>query len=94
MAASRSVRTEKLDLRLSPAAKQTLRAAAAAAQRSISDFVLESALARADETLAERQRFGLDADQWKKFQAALDAPARSLPRMSRLLSEPGVFDSK
>ncbi|HET6332619.1 MAG TPA: DUF1778 domain-containing protein [Polyangiales bacterium] len=94
MPASRSTRTEKLDLRLSSAAKQALRAAAAAAQRSISDFVLESALARADETLAERQRFGLDAKQWQKFMAALDAPVRTLPRAERLLNEPGVFDSK
>jgi uncharacterized protein (DUF1778 family) len=94
MPASRSARTEKLDLRLSSAAKQTLRTAAAAAQRSISDFVLESALARAQETLAERQRFGLDADQWKKFQQALEAPVRSLPRVERLLSEPSIFDSK
>lgn len=92
MTSSRSARTEKLDLRLSSAAKQTLRAAAAAAQRSISDFVLESALARAGETLAERQQFGLDPEQWKKFQAALDAPARRLPRMERLLVDRGVFD--
>lgn len=94
MPPTRSARTEKLDLRLSSAAKQTLRAAATAAQRSISDFVLESALARADETLAERQHFGLDASRWKKFLAALDAPVRSLPRAERLLNEPSVFDSK
>jgi uncharacterized protein (DUF1778 family) len=33
---TRSARSEKLDLRLSPAAKQALRAAATAAHRSIS----------------------------------------------------------
>lgn len=93
MPASRSTRTEKLDLRLSSTAKQTLRAAAAAAKCSISEFVLESALARAGETLAERQHFGLDAEQWKKFLEALDAPARPMPRMQRLLTEPSVFDS-
>lgn len=94
MPTTRSARTEKLDLRLSSAAKQTLRAAAAAAQRSISDFVLESALARAGETLAERQHFGLDAKQWRKFMVALDAPVRALPRTERLLTEPSIFDAK
>jgi uncharacterized protein (DUF1778 family) len=94
MPASRSARTEKLDLRLSSAAKQTLRAAAAAAQRSISEFVLESALARAGETLAERQHFGLDAERWQKFMATLDAPVRALPRAERLLREPSIFDPK
>ena len=37
----RSKRTEKLDLRLSRAAKQTLQAAATAAHKSVSEFVLE-----------------------------------------------------
>ena len=53
-------RTEKLDLRLTPAAKQVL-LTAAASSRSVSEFVLESALARAAETLPDRTRFGLDA---------------------------------
>ena len=85
-------RSEKLDIRLSAEAKRTLAAAAAVAQRSMSDFVLQSALAQANETLADRQRFGLDAEQWTAFTAALDAPTRDLPRTSLLLHEPGVFD--
>jgi uncharacterized protein (DUF1778 family) len=85
-------RSEKLDLRLTPAAKQKLYSAAAAAHRSVSDFVLESALARADETLADRQRFGLDAEQWAAFMSALDAPPRRHERMERLLNEPSIFD--
>jgi uncharacterized protein (DUF1778 family) len=85
-------RTEKLDLRLTPAAKRTLQTAAATERRSVSEFVLESALARAQETLADRQRFGLDAEQWAAFQAALESPPKPLPRLARLLQEPGVFE--
>jgi uncharacterized protein (DUF1778 family) len=85
-------RSQKLDLRLTPEAKRTLSAAAAAAHRSVSEFVLESALARAQETLPDRQHIGLDAETWAQFMAALDAPARDLPRMARLLNQPGVFD--
>jgi len=87
-----TTRTEKLDLRLTRAAKQVLQSAAAANARSVSEFVLESALARAEETLPDRRRFGLDAGQWSAFQAALDAPPRPLPRLARLLGEPSVFD--
>jgi uncharacterized protein (DUF1778 family) len=90
--ASATARTEKLDLRLTPAAKQVLQTAAAANARSVSEFVLESALARAEETLPDRRRFGLDAEQWAAFQAALDAPPRPLPRLAELLHEPSVFD--
>ena len=78
-------------MRLSRDAKVTLQAAAAASRRSVSDFVLESALARADEALADRRSFGLDADQWKTFIAALDAPPRPLSRLQRLLKAPGFF---
>jgi uncharacterized protein (DUF1778 family) len=87
-----SSRSEKLDLRLTPEAKRTLQVAASSMQRSVSEFVLESALARAYETLPDRRQFGLDADRWAAFLAALDAPARPLPRLARLLSEPSVFD--
>jgi uncharacterized protein (DUF1778 family) len=87
-------RSEKLDLRLTPSAKRVLRSAATAAQRSVSEFVLESALARAEETLPDRQRFGLDADRWATFQAALDAPGRPHPRLKKLLQKPSVFERR
>jgi uncharacterized protein (DUF1778 family) len=90
---SHTTRSEKLDLRLTPGAKTALQAAAAASKRSVSEFVLESALARADEALADRRSFGLNAAQWKQFVAALDAPPRPLPRLKRLLREPDFFDS-
>lgn len=91
---TRANRTEKLDLRLTPKAKRTLQAAAAAQRRKVSDFVLESALIRAEETLADRQRFGLDAERWAAFLEALDAPPRDLPRIRRLFQEKSPFDTE
>lgn len=85
-------RKEKLDLRLTQSAKRTLQFAATAARCSVSEFVLESALARAEETLPDRRQFGLNADQWAKFQAALDAPPRATPRLQKLLRELGPFE--
>jgi uncharacterized protein (DUF1778 family) len=90
---ARTTRGEKLDLRLTPEAMRALQAAAAVEHRSVSEFVLESALARADEALADRRTFGLNATQWKAFMSALDAPVRPLPRLERLLKEPGFFDA-
>ena len=92
--ATRSIRSEKLDLRLTREAKRALQAAAAVSHRSVSEFVLESALSRADEALADRRSFGLNATQWKAFLEALDAPPRTLPRLERLLKEPGFFDAE
>jgi Uncharacterized protein conserved in bacteria len=87
-------RTEKLDLRRSEEPKRALQSAATAARRSVSEFVLESALARAEETLPDRQRFGLNAERWAAFQAALDAPARPNPRLKKLLEKPSIFERR
>lgn len=85
-------RTEKLDLRLSSAAKQALQAAAAAERRSVSEFVLDSALSRAEEMLASRRHFGLNTDKWRAFQAALDAEPRDLPRIKKLFAKRSVLE--
>jgi len=90
--ATRTKRTEKLDLRLTPTAKRALQSAAEASHKTVSDFVLESALERADTVLADRQVFRLDARRWNAFLAALDAPAKPRPRLARLLSEPSILD--
>lgn len=90
--ATRTTRTEKLDIRLSKSAKQTLQAAATASRKSVSDFVLESALSEAEERLADRRVFTLNAKGWDAFVAALDAPPRRHARLERLIREPSVFD--
>lgn len=89
--AQRSTRSAKLDLRLTPKDKRTLAAAAAAAQRSVSEFVLESAMVRAEETLADRTQFKLNAERWKAFLELLDAPPRDIPRLEKLFRERSIF---
>lgn len=89
---TRTNRTEKLDLRLTRTAKRTLQSAAEASHKTLSDFVLESALSRADSVLADRRIFRLDDTRWDAFMAALDAPAKPRPRLQRLLNEPSILD--
>jgi len=85
-------RSEKLDIRITPEAKQILQQAAKQRHTTISQFVLESALDSASAVLAERSRLTLSAEQWEAFMAALDAPPRRHPRMERLLNEPTILD--
>ncbi len=82
----------ELSLRIKPDAKEALQAAASLRHQSISEFVLESALSAADEVLAGRRYFGLDADQWEAFQSALDAPPKPFPRLEKLMQKSGIFD--
>jgi uncharacterized protein (DUF1778 family) len=94
MARKTAQRTEKLDLRLTPAAKRTLQAAATAERKSVSEFILDTALREAEERLADRRVFMLHDKSWDAFMAALDAPPRRHDRLERLFREPSAFDPK
>lgn len=88
----RKILSGYLQLSLTPTAKRTLDIAASEAGRSVGEFVLESALARAEQTLADRRYFGLDAKHWERFITALDAPPQDIPALESLLREPSVFE--
>lgn len=90
--AKRANRSEKLDLRLTPDAKRILQSAAETERKSVSQFVVESALARAEEALLDRRRILLSSEDYDAFVALLDAPPRDHPRLRRLLTEPSIFD--
>jgi uncharacterized protein (DUF1778 family) len=92
MAQAPDPRSERIDIRISPEAKRLLQEAATTRHKTVSEFVLDSALHAAEETVLERRHFRLDAKRWAAFIAALDAPPSSHPRLERLLIEPSAFD--
>lgn len=59
---------------------------------SLTEFILRSACAEAEQTLADQRHFALTAPQWEAFVAALDRPPQPKPRLRRLFGEPGVLD--
>lgn len=85
-------RTKRLNLRTTPADKRLFETAASRQNTDVTDFVLESARARAEAVLADEQHFALPADQWKAFVAALDRPAQAKPRLRRLFAERSVLE--
>jgi uncharacterized protein (DUF1778 family) len=90
--ARRKPKAERIDLRVSAPAKAMLQRAAAARQKSVSEFVLDSAQAAAVETLADRREFLLDKKQWAAFLGALDAPPKKKSRLEKLLKTPSVYE--
>jgi uncharacterized protein (DUF1778 family) len=87
-----TTRTEKLGLRLTPQAKRRIVAAAEAENLSVNEFVLKSALDRADESLGDKRIWKLSPEKWAEFQTLLDAPPRDIPALRKLLTEPSVFE--
>ncbi len=89
----RGQRDARLNLRASQQQQQLIRKAASALNKSVTDFVLESATANAERVLADRRWFVLSGEDWGRFEALLDAPFLETPKLKRLLSESTVFDS-
>jgi uncharacterized protein (DUF1778 family) len=90
----RAQRDTRLNLRASTQQQQLIRRAAAALDKSVTDFVLDSATVAAEQILADRRWFMLDDDQWERFQELLDAPVTDSPKLRKLLSQPTVFDDE
>lgn len=91
---SGSGRDRRIHLRATSAQESLIRAAARRKGGSLTDFVLESACARAEEAIADQLHFVLSPRQWKQFNDALERPARVLPNLRRLLTEPSVFEHR
>lgn len=85
-------KNERIDVRVTAAAKETLQRAAALSHKNVSEFLLDAGLQAASETLTDRRIFALDDADWQAFQEILDRPVEHKPRLARLLSEPGVLD--
>ena len=85
-------KSERIDIRTTPSVKRALQDAATVSSKTVSEFLLDSALIRAAEVLAERRLFLLDDKQWENFMEALDAPSQPMPRLEKLLTEPSVLE--
>jgi len=78
-------KSERVDIRVTPNVKRTLQQAAAVSNKTVSEFMLDSSLSAAFDTLADRRVFQLDEAQWTAFMEALDMPPEDNPRLRKLL---------
>ncbi len=83
----------RINLRATAVQESLIRAAADRRGISMTDFVLESACTRAEETIADQVHFVLSDKQWKAFTEALERPAKVRPRLRKLLSEPSILEA-
>lgn len=91
MGATSSTKSARIDVRASHLVKQLLQEAALATHKNVSEFLLDAGIAAANQTLAERVRFELTPSQWSEFQAALDRPVTSKPKLQALMDEKGLL---
>src|SRR5260370_40811983 len=81
-------RSERIDIRTTPAVKRLLQQAAAS-HKHVSEFLLEQGIAAAAGTLADRRLVLLDDARRQAFLGARERPAKGRPGLKRLLGGPG-----
>jgi len=59
---------------------------------NLTDYIMRAAVERAQADLSSQQTFALKRSAWNEFSERLDAPARDLPTLRKLLTESDVFD--
>ena len=92
MTAAIHSKSERIDVRASTPVKQLLQEAARMSARRTS---ASSYWTRASLRLIKRwpiaPALDLSPDKWREFQAALDRPVLSKPKLKKLLSKPGLL---
>lgn len=73
---SSAKRDDLIQIRASAATKAILNRAATLRGQKLSEFMLESARARAEETILDQRLITLDDEAYEAFLAMLDAPAK------------------
>jgi uncharacterized protein (DUF1778 family) len=84
--------SERVHLRMTPTAKQTLQRTAAATNKTLTEFLLDAGLNAALDALADRRVFQLDNKRWNAFMAALAAPPKTNPRLRKLLARKRAWE--
>lgn len=82
---------QRINLRASSRQEQVIKAAATASDKTLTAFILDSAVAQAEKVLADRRYFLLSEEQWAEFDRLLCAPMAATPKLDALLAAPTPF---
>ena len=82
-----STGSERLNLRLKPAAKRRIEQAAAFAGKTVSSFILSSALATAERTIREHETMALSRRDAEVFLDAIVNPPRPSAKLRKAIEE-------
>jgi uncharacterized protein (DUF1778 family) len=88
----KQTRERRWNLRVERSEDEIVRAASDAAGTSYSNFIRGAAVTEAERILADRTRFVLDEDRWRRLNELLDRPPRIPAGLRDLFSRPSVFE--
>jgi uncharacterized protein (DUF1778 family) len=79
-------KTDRIDLRVSPTQKALIASAAMASQKDVSQFIIESVIRQAEETLLDQRLFILSDEDFKKLEKELEKPPVENPTFTKYLN--------
>ncbi len=86
-----SPRSSRLGVRATPAQELLLRKAAHASRKSLTDFILDSACAAAEQTLLDQRLLRVAGRQYQAWLERLDRPEQDHPGRARLRARPSPW---
>lgn len=86
-------REASINIRALRAQRDLIDRAAAMRQKTRSDFMLEAACHEAENVLLDRRLFHLKNEDYDAFEAALQAPVKDNPALSKLLDKRAPWES-
>lgn len=88
---TKNSKSQRIAVRATQRQENLIRRAAEATDRSMTDFILESASMEAERVLADRRWFMLNETQWLDFNRLLETPLPSTAKLDALASRPSLF---
>lgn len=82
-----NLRKARIGFRTTEQQQSLIRRAADLSRKSVTEFVLDSACAAAENVLIDQRLFFPNEAEWKRFQELLDRPAEVGPGLQRLMDE-------
>jgi uncharacterized protein (DUF1778 family) len=79
-------KTDRIDLRVSPTQKALIASAAKASQKDVSQFIIESVIRQAEETILDQRLFILSDEDFQELERELEQPAVENPSFTRYLN--------
>lgn len=94
MATATKKKAERLSLRASDPDKRLIARAARKRKTTMTNYILESALVRAEQDMMDESVFQISDENWNAFVAAVDRPPRVNPALQKLFRKKSVFSQK
>ena len=86
-----NTKVERINIRATEEEKALVEQAARVSHMSATQFMMQAAIASAEDVLAEPRMLVLPPEEWDEFMRRLDEPARVIPELREALERRGMF---